>query len=96
MTTDDATSDDWLAAYENAYRDPLAIENLPCPGCGAHALHMQFVLYRPDQNRPTALFWCGRCMTGLMLGPAPAPAGVQPVLASDIDVPNYRILPPIG
>ena len=96
MTADQATPDDWLSAFERAYRNAPQIATQACPACGARALQMQFVLYRPDDSKPTALFWCGRCVTGLMLGPTRLPTGVQPVLASDIDVPNYRIVPPIG
>ena len=95
MTKDSATSDDWIAAYERAYADPPIVSTLPCPNCRALALHMQFVLDRPN-SMPTALFWCERCVTGLMLGPAPLPPGVRAVLASDIDVPSYRIVPPVG
>ncbi|AZM46761.1 hypothetical protein DMB38_13910 [Streptomyces sp. WAC 06738] len=92
------TWDDWLRAYEAAYRSPTPPLQLPCPNCGARALSLLF-REKTSDGVGHVFFWCGSCRFGIHLSrvdvpdgaafiPYDAPADEQPL------PPSYTLVHP--
>ena len=88
--------DEWLNAFQLAYRAPERVAELACPNCGARELRLLFILQGGRGNEADAVFWCGSCLEGMPPGPSEVPAGCRPVRLEDAGVPNYRVVPPTG
>lgn len=89
-----ATYQEWLDAFQRAYRAPDRVSELACPNCGARELRLRFVLYGRQEREANAAFWCDSCLQGMPPGPSEVPATCTPVRSEDAHVPNYRIVAP--
>ena len=87
-----ASYDEWLDAYEAAYRNAPLPYSQRCPNCGNQTLRLIFTVAHEGDRSATAIFWCESCLYGLFPSRCLLPEGA--VAGSDGEVPNYRIVPP--
>lgn len=91
-----ASYEQWLEAFQRAYRAPDRTSELACPNCGARELRLRFVIYGDRQDQANAAFWCGSCLEGLPPGPSEVPVGCAGIRGEDAGVPDYRLAQPTG
>lgn len=51
-----ASYEEWLDAFQQAYRAPDRVSELACPNCGARELRLRFVLYGNRGHEANAVF----------------------------------------
>ena len=85
-----------MRSYQTAYSSPNRLSTMMCPNCEANDLNLVYVIYGSDQGQAHGAFWCGACLEGLALGPAPVPPQAVVVNLQDVDIPRFRIVPPPG
>jgi hypothetical protein len=86
-----ATYDQWLDAFDIAYRAVPGPYDLACPNCGHHRLD---VVFTGDLDRLVgyAAFWCDHCMQGIVTSRIHIP---ESAVIRDIHLPEEQREPRI-
>ncbi|MGN9810221.1 hypothetical protein ACTMSW_12795 [Micromonospora sp. BQ11] len=91
-----ATFEQWLDAYDVAYRAQPGATDLPCPNCEHRTLRLVFT-GPPESTYGYASFWCDTCLEGIHISRVPIPEGVvarssdDPAEKRSCGIPNYRL-----
>jgi hypothetical protein len=83
---------DWLSAFDRAYRHVEDLDQIPCPHCGRYSLRLVFVVDDLESVDATAALWCDSCLRGLMPERASVPGGAVRMVRGTEKTPNYRLV----